>query len=157
MKKVLISAALIGAFFSCKQEEAAAPAAPAVEMAEATKTEAVEAPKMDVVKPVQHLKIADITSMDNAVKVFNETVAKLKAKTKFDAAELHEIHMITYSTEKAIAYFGDNLTGEQKELAKKAAIILEEVHLASESNKKEVTQMKLTEFLALAAKIAEKL
>ena len=44
-----------------------------------------------------------------------------------------------------------------KEIAKKAAVILEEVHLASEGNKKEATEKNLTEFLALAAQIAAKL
>jgi hypothetical protein len=144
----------IALFFicSCKQEQPTpsasdSPSNPALSEASETQKE----------KPIQHLKIADITSMDGAVKVFNETITKLKSKTKFDAAELHDIHMITYSTEKAIAYFGENLTGEQKEIAKKAAVILEEVHLASEGNKKEATEKNLTEFLALAAQIAAKL
>ena len=160
MQKIVISAALIGAFFSCKQEESVTPASesPSIEMTETVKAAEGQLPTIEKVKkPVQHLKIADITSLENATKIFKETVAQLQSKTKFDAAELHEIHMITYSTEKAIAYFGDNLTGDQKELAQKAAIILEEVHLASEGNNKEKTQKNLTEFLALASKIVLKL
>ncbi|EDM25595.1 hypothetical protein LNTAR_08231 [Lentisphaera araneosa HTCC2155] len=155
MKKLFASALILSVVMSCKQEASQTPEAPA--------TETVESPAKssttmaEVKKPTQHLKVADLTSLDNAVKVFNETVVKLKAKTKFDAAELNEIHLITYSTEKALAYFGENFTGEQKELAKKAVIVLEEVHLASESNNKDATQKKLTEFLALAVQIAMKL
>ncbi|MDD7986098.1 hypothetical protein PQO01_14190 [Lentisphaera marina] len=148
MKKLFISTLLVATFMSCKQEEVKAPVVPA------EVKESVAPSVEDAKKPVQHLKIADISSMDNAIKVFNETVEKLKSKNKFDAAELHDIHMITYSTEKAIAYFSENLTAEQKEIAKKAAVVLEEVHLASESNNKEATQKNLTEFLSLAAKIA---
>jgi len=157
MKKLLASALILNVVMSCKQEATQTPEAPATETATVESPAKSSTTMAEVKKPTQHLKVVDITSLDNAVKVFNETVVKLKAKTKFDAAELNEIHLITYSTEKALAYFGENFTGEQKELAKKAAIVLEEVHLASESINKEATQKSLTEFLALAAQIAMKL
>lgn len=157
MKQLLASALILSVVMSCKQEASQTPEVPSTETATVESPAKSSTPMAEVKKPTQHLKVADITSLDNAVKVFNETVVKLKAKTKFDTAELHEIHLITYSTEKALAYFGENFTGEQKELAKKAAIVLEEVHLASESNNKEATQKSLTEFLALAAQIAMKL
>ena len=157
MKKIIASVLILSVVMSCKQEASQAPEAPSSVTATVEASAKSSIAIAEVKKPIQHLKVADITSMDGAVKAFNETVDKLKAKTKFDGAELHEIHMITYSTEKAIAYFGENFTGEEKELAKKAAIVLEEVHLASESNNKENTQKSLTEFLALAAQIAIKL
>ena len=47
--------------------------------------------------PVQHKIVADMTSIDEAKEVFKETTAEIKSKTKLDAAELHDIHMITYS------------------------------------------------------------
>ena len=101
-------------------------------------------------KAVQHLKVADITSMDEAKKVFAETNTQLKSKKKLDAVELHEIHMITYSTEKAVAYFAENLNGSQQKDAKNLAVVLEEVHIASENNRSEETNQKLAQYFKQA-------
>ena len=156
MKKSFLSSLsilLIGSFFSCKQEQATAPVAEASAPAEAP----AEVSHAEAAKPVQHLKLAKLKSKDEAVKVFNETTAQIKSKSKLDATELHEIHMITYSLEKAITYFADNFTGEQQEVAKKLAVIIEEVHLASESNKSDECKKHLDEYFALATPFASNL
>ena len=101
-------------------------------------------------KPVEHLKLKDITSADVAKKVFAEETAALKTKTKLDAKELHEIHMITYKLEKGLQYFAKNLKGDQKKAAEKLAEVLEEVHLNSEKNKSNETKAHLDEYFTLA-------
>ena len=101
-------------------------------------------------KPTQHLVLPDITSEESAVKVFKETTALLKEKTKLDATELGEIHIITYSLEKAIAYFSENSEGVKKENADKMAVLIEEVHLNSETNKADKTKTALTSYFELA-------
>ena len=102
--------------------------------------------------PVQHLKIADVTSMQDAKKIFIDKTAEIKARKKLDAAELQQIHFITYSLEKSVAYFAENLEGRRQELAKEIAIIVEEIHLASENNRREETEKHLNEYFGLAEK-----
>ena len=132
-----ILAASLCALTSCKKEETAA--AP-----EAAKVETEHSDK-----PIQHLKLKDITSLDEAKKVFKETNAKIKSKTKLDAVELGEIHIITYSLEKAIAFFAENLSGKAQETAKEMAVLVEEIHLASENNRKEDSQKNIAKYFAL--------
>jgi len=86
-------------------------------------------------KPVQHKKVADITSMQDAKEVFLETTADIQSKKTLNATSAHEIHMITYSLEKSIAYFAETLTGNKKEIVDNMAVVVEEVHLASENNR----------------------
>lgn len=105
-------------------------------------------------KPVQHLKVADITSYQEAKRVFTETTSQIKSKTKLNAEELHQIHMITYSLEKAIAYFGGNMKGEQQAAANKIAQVVELVHIGSENNRTEETKIYLEEYFQLAEKFA---
>lgn len=100
-------------------------------------------------KPVQHLKLPNITSEEKAVEVMRSTTDKLKGKAKLDATELGEIHIITYSLEKAIAYFAENTTGDQQATAKKMAEVCEKVHLNSENNRAEKTKAALDEFFKL--------
>jgi len=101
-------------------------------------------------KPVKHLEVDDITSLQEAKKVFSETTLEIQGKNKFDAAELHDIHMITYSLEKAVAYFAENSEGEQQITAKKMAEVVELVHLGSENNRTEETKVYLQEYFKLA-------
>lgn len=101
-------------------------------------------------KPVKHRIVDDINSYDEAKKVFSETTSKIKSKTKLDAQELHEIHMITYSLEKAVAYFADNFEGAQQASAGKIAEVVELVHLGSENNRVEETKVYLAEYFKLA-------
>ena len=65
-------------------------------------------------KPIQHLKLEDIATESSAVEVMKSTTEQLRAKTNLDALELHEIHMITYSSEKAVAFFAENLCGPRQ-------------------------------------------
>ena len=55
-------------------------------------------------------------------------------KDELSAQELHEVHMITYTLENALQKIQADL--------EETAEVLEEVHLASESNKPEVVKEK---------------
>ena len=82
--------------------------------------------------------------------MFANTTADIKTKTKFDAADLHDIHMITYSLEKAIAYFVDNMEGKKKAAAGKMAAVVELVHLSSENNRNIEIQVYLENYFKRA-------
>ena len=71
------------------------------------------------------------------------TTEQLLAKTNLDALELHEIHMITYSLEKAVVFFAENLSGARQVTAQDMAVVVEEVHLSSENNRKDATKVAL--------------
>ena len=100
-------------------------------------------------KPIQHLKLEDIATESSAVEVMQSTTEQLRAKTKLDALELHEIHMITYSLEKAVAFFAENLSGARQVIAQEMAVVVEEVHLSSENNRKDATKAALEQYFAL--------
>ena len=102
-----------------------------------------------VEKPIQHLKLEDIASESKAVEVMKATTEQLRSKTTLDALELHEIHMITYSLEKALAFFAENLSGARQETAQEMALVVEEVHLNSEKNRKEATKAALEHYFAV--------
>jgi len=104
-------------------------------------------------EPVQHLKVAEVTSMEEAERIFVEKTAEIKAKKKLDVPELQEIHVATYTLEKSVAYFAENLTGERQELAKEIAVVVEEIHINSENNLKETTQQHLAKYFELADKL----
>lgn len=108
-------------------------------------------------KPVQHLKVADVTSAIEAKKVFFETTAQIKSKKILDEQELHDIHFITYSLEKSIAYYAENLTGKSQKLAEKMAVVVEDIHINSENNRKEQTKKHLKKYFELAAKLSQKI
>ena len=101
-------------------------------------------------KPTQHIKVADLHSMDEAEKIFLLKTSEIKAKTKLDVNELQEIHFITYTLEKSVAYFAENLTGERQAMAKELAEIVEEIHINSEDNLKEETKQLLEKYFAKA-------
>lgn len=101
-------------------------------------------------KPIQHLKLPDITSQQKAVEVMKSTTVQLKSKKKLEDSELGNIHIITYSLEKAIAYFVENSVGDQQAAAKKMAEVVEAVHLNSENNRAEKTKAALDEYFKLA-------
>jgi len=108
-------------------------------------------------KPVQHIELADITSFEEAKQVFSKATSELNAKDKLDAAELQEIHIITYSLEKAVAYFAENMQGEQQATAKKMAEMVEFVHIGSENNRSAETKTYLKEYFELADVFSSKL
>ena len=97
-------------------------------------------------KPVQHLQLPDITTQAEAWDVLQATSQQLRNRQQLDASELNDIHMITYSLEKAIAYFA---TQSEPTLAKQAqamAIVVEDLHLHSENNRKEASQAALNHY-----------
>ena len=100
-------------------------------------------------KPIQHLKLEDIATESSAVEVMQSTTEQLLAKNNLDALELHEIHMITYSLEKAVAFFAENLSGARQVTAQEMAVVVEEVHLSSENNRKDATKAALDQYFAL--------
>ena len=100
-------------------------------------------------KPIQHLKLENIATESSAVEVMQSTTEQLLAKNNLDALELHEIHMITYSLEKAVAFFAENLSGARQVTAQEMAVVVEEVHLSSENNRKEETKAALDQYFAL--------
>ena len=100
-------------------------------------------------KPIQHLKLEDIETESSAVEVMQSTTEQLRAKTNLDALELHEIHMITYSLEKAVAFFAENLSGARQVTAQEMAVVVEEVHLSSENNRRDATKAALDQYFAL--------
>jgi len=100
-------------------------------------------------KPIQHLMLEDIATESKAVEVLQSTTEQLRAKTNLDALELHEIHMITYSLEKAVAFFAENLSGARQVIAQEMAVAVEEVHLSSENNRKDETKAALDQYFAL--------
>ena len=100
--------------------------------------------------PVRHLEVPDVTSLEEARTIFFDTTAQLQSKTRMDARELNDIHMITYSLEKALAYFVENSDDKMKATADKMAIVIEEVYLGSENNRVEETRTSLVQYFQLA-------
>ncbi len=107
-------------------------------------------------KPIQHLKVSSVNSMAEARKIFLEKAFEINSKQKLDEAELQQIHIVTYTLEKSVAFFVENLTGESQELTKELAVIVEKIHLNSENNRKDDTKKQLNKFFELANKFIYK-
>ena len=103
-------------------------------------------------QPVQHVKIADVTSMSDAKNIFIEKTSEIKSKNKLDPLELQQIHIITYSLEKSVAYFAENLKGERQDLAKEIAVLVEDIHISSENSRQKKTETSLNKYFILAEK-----
>ncbi|NIB37981.1 hypothetical protein HBA55_00210 [Pseudomaricurvus alkylphenolicus] len=101
-------------------------------------------------KAVQHLIVKDVESMDQARKILIEKTAEIQSKKNLDAQTLHQIHMITYTLEKGVAYYAENLTGEWQALAKEIAVVVEDIHINSENNRPQKTGDHLNKYFALA-------
>ena len=56
---------------------------------------------------------------------------------------------ITYSLEKAVAFFAENLSGVRQVIAQEMAVVVEEVHLSSENNRNGETKAALDQHFAL--------
>ena len=65
---------------------------------------------------------------------YNSKLEALLAKDELGAKDLHEVHMITYTLENALQKIQADLEA--------TAEVLEEVHIASETNKPEVVKEK---------------
>ncbi len=113
------------------------------------------APACATTEAVKHRKLPDITSYEEAKAVFNQTTAELRGKNKLDETELHEIHMITYSLEKAIAYFSMNIKGDQQVSAKEIAKLVELVHVSAENYRAAETEAYLQKYFKLANAYSE--
>ena len=100
-------------------------------------------------KPIQHLNLQDINNRERAVEVMESTTAQLKSKNNLNEEALSEIHYITYSLEKAVAYYVENSSGEQQTAAKEMATVVEEVHLHSENNRTEETRKAFDKYFEL--------
>ena len=57
--------------------------------------------------------------------------------------------MITYSKEKAVAFFAENLSGALQVIAQEMAVVVEEIHLSSENNLEDATKAALDQYFAL--------
>ncbi|GLP96300.1 DUF6746 family protein [Paraferrimonas sedimenticola] len=100
-------------------------------------------------KPIQHLQVADVSSMDEAKAVFLDTTFEIAEMKNIGEVEAAQIHIITYSLEKSIAYFADNLSGDKQALAKQMAVVVENIHLSSENNRFEALNSYLKEYSTL--------
>lgn len=100
-------------------------------------------------KPTQHLKIADVNSMEEAKELFIDKTAEIRKKKTLNLEEASQIHIITYTLEKSVAYFAENLEGEKQKLAKKIAVVVEDIHIASEGNRLGNLKKHLNEYFDL--------
>lgn len=103
-------------------------------------------------KPVQHLKLEAVKSSEEAYRVFVKDTKALKDKKELNEKALHEIHYITYSLEKSIAYYSEKGEGSIQDAAKALAIIVEDIHVHSENNRPEKTQKYLAQYFTEAKK-----
>jgi hypothetical protein len=103
-------------------------------------------------KPTQHLKIADINSMEEAKEIFIDKTAEIRKKKTLNLEQASQIHIITYTLEKSVAYFVENLEGEKQELAKEIAVVVEDIHIASERNRLEKLKKHVNEYVDLVDK-----
>ena len=103
-------------------------------------------------KPTQHLQIAEVTSMEEAKEIFIDKTVEIRNKKALNLEEASQIHIITYTLEKSVAYFVDNLKGEKQEIAKQIAVVVEDIHIASESNRLDDLQKHLDKYFDLVDK-----
>lgn len=100
--------------------------------------------------PVQHLKVPDVTSLTAAKQIFIEKTLEMKGKQELNETELQQIHIITYSLEKSVAFFAEKVSRKKQELIKQIAVVVEDIHLNSENNRKPETQKHLDQYFQLA-------
>ena len=100
-------------------------------------------------KPTQHLQIADVQSMEEAKEIFIDKTAEIRAKQPLNLENASQIHIITYTLEKSVAYFAENLKGEKQEQAKEIAVVVEDIHITAESNRLEELKEYLNKYFGL--------
>jgi hypothetical protein len=100
-------------------------------------------------KPTQHLQLADVQSMEEAKVIFIDKTAEIRSKTPLNLENASQIHIITYTLEKSVGYFVDNLSGEKQAQAKEIAVVVEDIHIASESNRLEELKAHLKNYFSL--------
>ena len=80
---------------------------------------------------------------------FLEKILEIRNMKNIHLEEASKIHIITYTLEKSVAYFAENLTGEKQSLAKEMAVVVEDIHLSSENNLLEKLKEHLREYFDL--------
>ncbi len=100
-------------------------------------------------EPTQHLQVADVSSMEEAKTIFVDKTAEIRNKKTLGLEEASQIHIITYTLEKSVAYFAENLTGEKQDQAKEMVVVVEDIHIASEHNRLEELQKYLKRYFEL--------
>lgn len=100
-------------------------------------------------KPTQHLQVADVQTMQEAKAVFVDKTAEIRANTPLTLENAAHIHIITYNLEKSVAYFAENLQGEKQQLAKEIAVVVEDIHITSESNRLDELKKHIDNYFAL--------
>ena len=103
-------------------------------------------------KPTQHLQVADVNSMEEAKVIFLDKTVEIRNKKPLNLEAASQIHIITYTLEKSVAYFAENLEGEKQDQAKQIAVVVEDIHLASESNRLDDLQKHLDKYFDLVDK-----
>ena len=103
-------------------------------------------------KPVQHIKLDAVKDAATAKIVFNKETEVLRSKKNLDAKTMQEIHIITYSLEKSVAYYVESGDKETQIQAKVLADVVEELHLSSENLRKDESKNNLKKYLQLADK-----
>ena len=103
-------------------------------------------------KPTQHLKMADVSSMEEAKVIFIDKTVEIRNKKTLSLEEVSQIHIITYTLEKSVAYFADNLKGDKQKLAKEIAVVVEDIHIASERNSLDNLKKHLNKYFELVDK-----
>ena len=88
--------------------------------------------------------------MEAAKEIFLRKTLEIRDKKSIGLKEASEIHIITYTLEKSVAYFAKNLTGEKQSLAKKMAVVVEDIHINSESNRLAKLQKNIKDYFDLA-------
>jgi hypothetical protein len=100
-------------------------------------------------KPTQHLQIADVQSMQEAKAIFIDKTAEIRAKRPLSLEVASQIHIITYNLEKSVAYFVENLKGEKQAQAAEIAVVVEDIHIASEGSRLEELDKHLGKYFDL--------
>ena len=75
--------------------------------------------------------------MEEAKGIFIDNTARIRSLQPLDLESASQLHIITYTLEKSVAYFAENLNGDKQELAKKIAVVVEDIHIASEKSRLE--------------------
>ena len=108
-------------------------------------------------KPIKHMEKANITDAAKAKEVFLADTKKLMAQGELNEKALHQIHFITYSLEKSVAFYAEQGKEEIQTIAQEMAAVVEEVHLNSENNRTEETRKSLDQYFAMAKKLEAQL
>jgi len=87
--------------------------------------------------------------MQEAKAIFIDKTAEIRSKRPLNLENASQIHIITYTLEKSVAFFAENLKGEKQAMAKEIAIVVEDIHIASESSRLEELEKHLSKYFDL--------